>query len=261
MPTLIANYEEPRQLFAQLWQEQGQQRILLWQGESGSGKSTLIEHCLEHLPENSFHVPIAMQSAVTITEIFYWMVRVLGADNLPNFARQVAILTGAAEVKIDSNWLAGINNRISVSLHTDNLQDQERRRAALTHALFDDLERWQMPVLFVFDTFEKAATSVADWVQGPFLSGAFLVEPVRVLVAGQIVPDHKNIVWGKGCIYHELRGVPKAEAWLPVVEALNRRIPHHEPLGYLAAYCKMLKGQPSAILNVIEGWPLWEGTG
>lgn len=258
----IANYEEPRALFQQLWQPDCQRRILLWQGESGCGKTTLVNYCLRDLPGHVVQLPIDLRSsAVSVAEIFHRIVRILGDQNLPQFARQVATLGGAPQVKIDRNWLAGINNHITVVLQAENAADQASRQAALTEALFADLKQWTMPVLFVLDTYEKAATPVMEWVDGAFLAAVPWVSPVRTLIAGQQVPDPNNIVWQRCCAYQQLLGVPEARDWLPVVHALQRHIPDPAPLSWLAAICYYLKGRPHEIRQVIEGLPMREGAG
>lgn len=253
MSALIADYDEPRRLFEQLWQPGCQQRIVLWQGEGGCGKTTLMNHCLGRIPESVSHVPIQMRSnAVTVAEIFNRFVRVLGGARLPQFARRVATLTGTPDITIDHNWLVGINNRISVSLQAASVQEQEQRQAALTEALFADLEGSERPMLVAVDTYEQATTTVKDWLEGPFLSRVPWVEPVRVLLAGQLVPDPNSIEWQRSCAYQELLGVREAQHWLPVVEALGRVIP---PMDWLAGLCFGLDGRPSEILMAIERLP------
>lgn len=252
----IANYREPHELFRRLWQPACDHRILLWQGESGCGKTTLVNHCLREVPDHVVHVPIDLRSrAVTVAEIFHHIVRIVGDESLPQFARRVAALGGAPEVKIDRNWLAGINNRITVVLQVENPQEQAERRAALTDALFDDLKQRTEPILFVLDTYEKATSSVVEWMNGAFLTQVPWVHSVRVLIAGQQVPDHNNIVWQRCCAHRQLLGVPEAKDWLPVVQALQRNIPFGEPLTWLAGVCHALKGRPHEIRQIIEGLP------
>jgi hypothetical protein len=47
------------------------------------------------------------------------------------------------------------------------------------------------------DTYEDATTDVQQWISGPFLARTAMVNQVRVLIAGQSVPDSNNIEWGQ----------------------------------------------------------------
>jgi hypothetical protein len=40
---------------------------------------------------------------------------------LPRFTERLAELEGKKEVKVDKNWLAGIGNRITVTLHAERV--------------------------------------------------------------------------------------------------------------------------------------------
>ena len=63
-----------------------------------------------------------------------------------------------------------MDNRITVALTTSDPTDRDQRRTALTDAWFDDLSRFQHPVLILFDTYNDATTDVQGWLSGPFLA-------------------------------------------------------------------------------------------
>lgn len=260
MSTLLADYEKEQRAFEALLEPGCRERILLFQGQSGSGKTTLLNACLEKVPATVPCIPIQFRgSAVGVVEIFYRAGRLLDWERLPNFTRQVAALEGAPHVQIDRNWLAGINNRINVTLHAETRADREQRRAALTDAWFQDLQTFDAPLLVALDTYEQATTEVADWIGGPFLARVAESPPVRVLLAGQEIPDVNNIEWGRCCTLCELYGVPEAEYWLPVAQAMRCHIPFSEPLTWLAGVCHALKGDPKEIMQVIQALPRREG--
>ena len=252
----LADYEHEQQAFGALLQPECRERILLFRGESGSGKTTLLSFCREQVPASIPHVEIQLRgSAVSVAEIFYRAGRVLKWDHLPKFTEQVAALEGTPKTQIDRNWLTGINNRISVVLRVENPADREHRRAALTDAWFDDTGALQGPMLMLFDTYEQATTEVQDWISGPFLARAAQVFPVRVVVAGQTVPEKNNIEWGHCCTAHDLYGVVEARHWMPIVRAMKRRIAVENPESWLGGVCHALKGNPDGIKKVIEGLP------
>ena len=256
MSMLIANYEAQRKAFVALLQRNCHHRILLFHGESGSGKTTLLNSCLEQIPTSIPHVEIQLRnSMVGMAEVFYRTSHVLTWDRLLNFTERLATLEGMPKVQIDHNWLMGINNRIRVVLGGENLADRDQRRTALTDAWFDDAAMLQGLILMVFDTYEQAATEVQDWISGPFLARVAQTDSVRVVVAGRTVPEKNNIEWGHCCDFHDLYGVVEAQHWLPIVQAMKRRIAVENPKDWLAGVCHALKGKPDDIMKVIEGLP------
>lgn len=256
MSTPLADYDAERQAFESLLNPQCGRRILMFRGTSGSGKTTLLSYCRERATGTIPHIPIQLRgNAVSIAEIFYRSGGYLGWDSLSNFTGQVADLQDAPKVQIDRNWLAGINNRISIALHAEDQMGREHRRVALTEAWFEDMKASSKPILFMLDTFEQGTTEVRDWISGPFLARAAQIDQVRILVAGQDVPDENNIEWGSCCITRELYGVRDAIHWLPVIEAMNRHIPIEESFGWLAGVCHALDGRPKDIMQVIENLP------
>ena len=256
MSTVLADYKSEREAFKALFQPDCDERILLYRGSSGSGKTTLLRYCSEQIPPEITNIPIQLRGrAVSTAEIFYRAGRVLAWERLSKFTRQVALFEGTPSVQIDSNWMAGINNRIQVALHVENLVDREERLASLTEAWFDDVGAFQQPSLFLFDTFEQATTEVKDWISGPFLARVAYAPSVRVVVAGQEVPEENNIEWGHCCVAHDLYGVIEAKHWMPVVQAMGRHIDVESPETWLAGVCHAFNGDPARIMNVIKGLP------
>lgn len=256
MDLLLADFERERQAFASLLQPDCRKRILLLAGESGAGKTTLLTYCLAQMPQQMLHVPIQLRgSVVGVAEIFYRSGNGLGWDRLPRFTRQVADLQSGPHVQVDGNFISGINNSIDIVLQADRLSDRQQRRAELTEAWFEDLKALDCPALIALDTYEQAATEVKAWVDGPFLARVARLEKLRVLVAGQEVPEANNIEWGHCCETYSLFGVPEARHWLPVLQAMRRHIPFDDPLPWLAGVCAAFKGRPKDIRQFLEGLP------
>lgn len=256
MKTTLADYSDERQAFESLLGGQCAERILLLRGESGSGKTALLTHCQHDIPAGVKHVDIQLRgSTVDIAEIFFRAGRVVKWERLRGFTDQVAQLQRSPVVKIDHNWLVGMGNHINVALQADSPHDRTYRRAALTEAWFDDVGAFPEPLLVLFDTFEQATEEIKEWLSGPFLARVAKIDALRVVIAGQIVPDKHNIEWGECCREHRLYGVPEAVHWLPVIQALGRYIPNDSPLNWLAGVCHALQGNPAAIIKIIEGLP------
>jgi hypothetical protein len=103
------------------------------------------------------------------------------------------------------------------------------------------LQNLKHPVLLVMDTFEKAETAVKLWVTGPLLARIARLPSLRIVLAGQEVPDADSIEWGDYC--H------------PVVEALGKIIPVRDPESWLAGVCHAHKGRPLEIMQSIQSLP------
>lgn len=261
MRTVLADYEQQRQAFEGLLAPDCARRILIFQGQSGSGKTTLLRACIERLPGDVFYVPIQFRDvAVGVHEIFSRAGHVLGWERLLNFTAQVRDLPGT-QINIQNNKMYGVEHSINVTLkQADSPAERKDRLASLTNAWFQDVQAFERPLLLAMDTFEQATNEVAQWIAGPFLARAPYAPALRVLLAGQTVPDAHNIEWGTCCQHFELYGVPEAAHWLPVVEALGRFVPAPDPLSWLAGVCHILEGDPRSIMEVIQTLPLQEGT-
>jgi hypothetical protein len=254
--TPVANYQREHDAFDALLAPTCSQNIMLVSGESGIGKTTLLTSCLQRVPRDRLTLRIQLRQRTTpVSEIFRRAGHDLGWAQFPRFTVQVAAFQGIPSVEIDRNWLIGIKNRITIVLQVEDV-DREQRRAALTQAWFEDLQAMGAQVLMAFDTYEQATPDVQAWIQGPFLARVANLATLRVLVAGQQVPDPNNIEWGHCCTYHELHGVPEVTHWLPVVENLERTIPVDNPCEWLDVLCQALRGAPKEIMQVIKGLPL-----
>jgi hypothetical protein len=259
MSALFADYHLERQAFDALFQDNCEKRILMFCGESGIGKTSLLAYCLGRVPKSVAPVRIQLRgSTAGMAEIFFRSGSFLTWERLPNFTKAVAELQDTPSVKTNRNWLVGIGNQISVVLQNESPHTRQYLRAALTEAWFNDLRNFDQPILFALDNYEQAATEVKQWISGPFLTRASQSNIVRVLVAGQSVPDEKNIEWGHCCETRRLHGILDAEHWLPVVQEMGHYIDPlraDDPKSYLVGICDALKGHPGNIMQFIEGLP------
>lgn len=252
----IADYAEPREALDALIGNPCNHRILLLRGEPGSGKTALLMYFRERIPKAAANVAIQLRgSTVGVAEIFSRMGQAMEWDYLPRFAEKLAELEGKPHVKVDKNWLAGIGNRINLTLHVERQFDREQRRTALTDAWFEDVRELKHPFVVLFDTYEAATSEVQDWIEGPFLARAAGTEHMRAVIAGQKVPDGNNIEWGMYCKVHDLLGVIQAQHWMPVIKEMRRRINVGDPVSWLAGVCVGAKGRPGEIMKIIETLP------
>jgi energy-coupling factor transporter ATP-binding protein EcfA2 len=252
----IANYQAERLAFNELVQPECERRILLFEGKSGSGKSTLLTHCRTHIPKESHHIPVDLRgTSLSLAGLFFKMMRQLKNELFRAFSDKVAELSGrsAVELKNVAQW--GNENQIHVALQGSTNLSREERLAALTNAWFSDMQAVQRQCVVMMDTFEQANDEMKEWVSGDFLTEVANSENLRVMVAGQCVPDVSRIEWGHCCEKWILDGVREAIHWMPVVEALGKSIPSVEPFGFLQGICSAFEGDPAKIIEFIKRLP------
>ena len=258
MGAVIADYIQERDAFHALLEGDAAKRILTILGESGTGKTSLLNACMEEVPGAVQHVHLNCRgSAVSVSEVFSRTGFRFTWDLFPHFIEQVAELSGSTHVSIDGNWLAGINNKINVALKAESPVDRDERRVTLTDAWFEDVRGIDKLFLISVDTFEQAGLETSEWFSGSFLFRAAYTENLRVLIAGQRVPEfHEHVnEWGRCCSAFHLAGVKEAKFWMPVIEALGYIVPAVNPLDFMAGICHGLNGRPADIMKVIEGFP------
>ena len=243
---LFADYQEERELIRALATERCDRRILFFQGASGVGKTSLLGSCLEELEghENGIlSCPIDLRNC-SISEILAYLCQRVGWERLPQFKAHLVTRTEGA--------VASPQQQIHLALRSTGREDRDQHLAAMTNEVFADLENLQQPLVVSLDHYEKASEEVSGWIEGPVLGQVASIASVRVVLAGQRVPE-RNIMWGRCCREQQLYGVKAAEEWLPVVYAMGKVLPTAEPQGWLAGVCHALDGHPSRIIKVIEG--------
>lgn len=260
---MLADYVDQRKAVDNLLLPGCSKRILIFKGESGFGKSALIQYCSEQARSAGIlQIPLDFKDpAVSVAEIFNRSGSWIGWKNLPNFTRSVAEMQATPEIKVDKNWLLGINNKITVVLGVSTPDAKEERRSMLTEAWFEDLKAIGKTILFIFENYHEIGTEADEWVRGRFLARAAPVEHVRIVMGCQPkkVPDNNNITWGPFAETYELTGVRDPKHWLPVFEALKKRLPEDyyptTPLFWLKLMCDANLGQPSTMMQVITRLP------
>lgn len=252
----FANYHKQRAAFGALFADDCCSRILLLKGGSGSGKTSLLKTCLSEAATGRQPVSVQLRdSAVGVTEIFSRSAQRIGWEKLSQFsqcAQKLAAHTPHLHVTgVDQK---GETNNLSIALNVNTLSERESRQTQLTDAWFADVEKLGEPLVMVFDVYEEASSEVKNWLSGPFLSRTADCAAVRVAIAGQSVPD-VGIEWNHCHTLHELFGISDAREWLPVVAALGKKVPVEPAEIWLGGICYSHKGDPSAIMKVINTFP------
>jgi hypothetical protein len=252
---ILANFKPERRVFEDFLRPSCSKRILIFHGVSGSGKTSLLDDCLSQLDGEFGPVRIDLRNtAVGVVEILSRVGAQLGWPRFPKFTRAVARLQAGRRIRVGHNWLIGIKNHISLALNAKELDERYQRRDLLTDAWFDDVRGLDQLMLIAFDTYERASTEVTDWIEGAFLTGVANVPQIRVLIAGQNVPD--PLFGWKHCVRTlPLTGIPEASDWLPVMQVMNRYFPKGDTIDCLRGVCLALEGNPSRIMKILETLP------
>ncbi len=253
----IANYKEHREAFTALLKGNCCKPILLFKGESGTGKSALLEHCRTQIHKDIHQVSVDLRNTSNVMQIFLQTGRRLTWDCFDNFKQQLNELNRQFNINVNGNTQAGVGNMINVELKAlfDNTSPEQstERYSALTNAWAEDINALNNPCVLLFDVYEQANSEIKRWIDGDFLSCASFSEKMRVVIAGQSVPQ--SFEWNHCCEIKKLDGVHEAEEWLPVIHDMGRDIPSESPLEFLRGICLALKGNPSSIIQFIERFP------
>lgn len=268
----LANRTREVEFFKKMLRGEISQRILLIQAASGMGKTILLTEFAALCPihaEAAILVKIDLKSAQTgIAYIFSRLQRRLGENKFINFNKALNNFLSAG-VEVSDNQIEGTENQIQMVLNAKSEDIRNFRLFHLQRAFFQDLQAIKKPIVMILDTFNDAPASVADWIEGDFVTdapaneadwieGGFLAEVadaknIYVVIAGQSVPkptiERKNI---SETLF--LEKIDDVEAWYSFVEA--RGLPFEREA--VKAFVRVLNGNPSEIMQVFEsqarGW-------
>ena len=226
--------------------------LVLFGKEPKTGKTWLIRHFRESLPSGVDHVGIDTDPQFdNVGDLMQEAVRELGENRLPNYLAETRRSEGPLKSVISDNQQIGFINRISVSLAFD---PKEQRRL-LTKAWLRDLQDLKRPLLISIDSYESASDEEKAWFRAALLPGVRDAPLLRVVIAGREAPEPHSS-WAPLCGQpHELRGVPEAKHWMPIVAELNRDVEVVPPEKGVQIFCQAVQGNPDSILKWIMSLP------
>lgn len=265
MKPILANCEKERQLFENLLKDETEERILLIKGKSGAGKTTLLRTCLFVAKKQTQLCYISLNfkdNSLNIMEFLYQMGECIGWEHLKQFTHTIeehSKQIASIDVNLKSNSLIGIKNQLQILLPSADTDNRKSALLELTKALFQDLKSFEHPLLFAFDTYEQCAQEVQSWVL-QLLTEVSRNSHLRIVISGQKIPDSNNIQWGDCCHSLELKPICKAEDWLPVFLALNKKVPNSDisPLEILKVLCSNYQHEPNMLKTIIDRFPCCE---
>lgn len=246
--TLLANYEKEQALLSEFVRSDSEPNILLFEGEKNIGKSTLIEYCLKIAPGiPSLWLTLEYEGDV-IPTLFDKMGRRCGWQNLPHFTHTVAALLEASDSIDDPVWLMGMSGHLR---KIGNISDEESRHSRyrlLSNAWFTDVMQFETPVLLAIDAYESATSPFRKWFSEDFLDGAANARQMRIVVAGQEVPEIQT-GWGFCAKLQKLKGIYEVEAWLNWAEKVGYHVDSFQSLNWCVAGAQ---GNPGRIVQAVH---------
>ena len=111
-----------------------------------------------------------------------------------------------------------------------------------------DLRKVGSPILLAFDTYERANGEARELVEGLLLADLDRLDGVRLVIAGQDVPDHAHALWAGSVRHFSLKPITEPKFWRLYAERhhLNVKAEHVEALtlearALLASYAQCYK--------------------
>jgi hypothetical protein len=191
-----------------------QKRILLYEGSSGIGKSVLVRQAIV-------------------------------------YAKKLNIPVVHLDFKGGGLDISGVLGQFELDLG-QQLPSFSKEGANKTHLLRKDLRALKQPTLVVFDTYEDATQNrtVLDWLNFQFLPEVETALGLRVIVAGQKVPDFGREIWADFALHLPLSPIKEIEHWQPWIE---HRYPEFKQKGAdLPTVLMIANGNPLIISGFCE---------
>ena len=115
--------------------------------------------------------------------------------------------------------------------------------------LRSDLRVLTKPTLILFDTYEQASAEARDFVQSILLADIDKTPAIRIVIAGQMVPEHAKTLWAKSVRSFPLGPIRNPSHWTAFAQ---RKYSHVTP-EQIKTLTDATGGQPGIIRMLIEG--------
>lgn len=248
----IADRKHELEFFRDMLADKNDTRILLIQAASGWGKSNLLECFARECADGVCLVSLNLKGAEKgIAEVLGVFRQELGTEALPRFNSALAHL--APSVNIANNIALAGQMDISVVLSVDE-QTRKFNLEQLENAFFEDLRAACERIVVILDTFEKAPPDLQNWLGGAFLRHIARLSNIRVVIAGQTVPERTIEKWELVCERRELGEIVDVDEWHTYVQLLHLPFPRDA----VKAIVLQGRGHPRTIIDTFAALaPRW----
>ncbi|MFN6463500.1 MAG: hypothetical protein RMZ41_017030 [Nostoc sp. DedVER02] len=244
---IIANRTEELRFFNQMVQGSVAKRVLLIEAKSGLGKTQLLARFKHTLPQNILSVQMDLKTAqLGIPYVFSCVRKRLGNERFPHLNAAVGQYLKSG-IEVSNTTMIGKDNQLSVVLSNVDESTRNFRLTELREAFFYDLRKIPQTLVFLFDSYEKAITELADWLGGEFLTEVVDTEKLIVVIAGQKIPQ-PTIEWMD--LHHccRLKAISEAKAWYEYTQQTGLRLNQDQ----VTTTIQILEGQPALIVQWLE---------
>jgi hypothetical protein len=204
LPRVHVDRTAELELFTKMIGGEGTAHTLLIEAEPGMGKSALLRELWDHAQTFPRMLVDLKPSSLTVQRILTDLCQVHGTP-FTRFAEQQQTSAVPVGIQINDNKIVG--SSLDIRVPSADAEQRETRTLLLTNAFFEDLAEHngaEQTTVIIFDTFERAAPEVRDWLSGLFLTRARSSRWLVTVVAGQQIPE-PGIGWDDWCIQQTLR--------------------------------------------------------
>ncbi|BAB76681.1 ATP-binding protein [Anabaena sp. FACHB-709] len=245
---IIANRTQELLFFHQMVEGSIPNRVLLIKAESGLGKTSLLARFKHTLStQKTLCVDMDLKSAQLGISYFFSRVRQrLGEQRFPCLNAAVGSYLSSG-IEVSDTKITGNNNQFSVVLSNVDENTRNFRLTELREAFFRDLRKIPQKLVFLFDTYEKAPSELANWLGGEFLADVVDTPKLIVVIAGQQIPQ-PTIEWMD---LHEcccLEAILDREAWYKYSQ--DKKLPFNQDEVKMAM--RIFKGHPQNIDKTLQ---------
>jgi hypothetical protein len=205
----LANRQNEFRLFADLIAGQTVERALFLEAPSSYGKTLLLAECIKYA---------AQQLGTGVVKI----------DFKGNATRDFVLDT----------------LRLELGNHLPTFRQPQSK----VYDLRLDLRNLASPILLAFDTYERANSEARELVEGLLLADIDRLGGVRIIIAGQDVPDHEHALWSASVRHFNLEPITETKCWQDYAERhhMNVKAQHVEALTLGSA------GIPGVIRSMLQ---------
>ncbi|MEH2180459.1 hypothetical protein [Nostoc sp.] len=244
---IIANRTEELRLFNQMVQGSFAKRVLLIEAKSGLGKTQLLALFMHSLPRNILSVPVDLKTAQRgIPYIFSCVRKRLKNKHFPYLNAAVGRYLKSG-IEVSDTTMTGNDNQLSVVLSNVDESTRNFRLIELREAFFQDLRKIPETLVFLFDSYEKAATELANWLGGEFLTEVVDTDNLIVVIAGQHIPQ-PTIEWMDLHHYFRLEAISEPKAWYDYTQKAGLHLTPDQ----VKTTMRIFEGQPASIVQWLE---------
>lgn len=212
----LIDRQETLDLFKQLMQSEGELRILRLIGEAKLGKTHLVTRVFPDLAKEDFQARCCVidlrNKTQEIGDVLHNMYRLLGGESLfPDYYSCYREWLHRPRVNLQRVISFLSTMRIN---SPDSTNEQKIMIRDLTDGFANDLQNLnQQPIVLLFDAVEQADDYTQAWIIDNLLMQLAQIDHVRIVLAGQSIPEPAGN-YAMKCFSYELLPIQDEEAYI-----------------------------------------------